>query len=124
PEGCMNCKSVSNLLRAVHLKKLGFYKLKIDRSFVIDIGRDPDDEAIIRAIVQLAQTLGMQTLAEGVETWEQARFLAQAGCDHLQGWLVSPAVPADAFEAFVAAHDPRAFLERLGGPPPSDAGPR
>lgn len=100
-----------------YLKKLGFYKLKIDRSFVADIGRDPDDEAIITAIVELAKALGMQTLAEGVETLEQARFLAAAGCDCLQGWLVSPAVPADAFAALLSAHDAAKLLKDISGTP-------
>ena len=86
-----------------YLRRLGFNKVKIDQSFVRDIGADPDDEVIISAIIQLGQSLGMVTLAEGVESAAQRDFLATRGCQLMQGWLVSPACPAQDFEAFVDA---------------------
>ncbi|WP_334136252.1 EAL domain-containing protein, partial [Tepidimonas sp.] len=95
-----------------YLKRLGFDRLKIDRSFVADLGQDTDGRAIVTAIVRLAQTLGMQTVAEGVETDEQARILASLGCDAIQGWLVARALPADDFMVWLAAHDAAAWRRR------------
>ena len=80
-----------------YLSRLGFHKLKIDQSFVRQIGCDKDDEAIITAIIQLAHSLGMESLAEGVETQAQRDFLQARGCGYIQGWLLGRAVPVDEF---------------------------
>jgi EAL domain-containing protein (putative c-di-GMP-specific phosphodiesterase class I) len=77
-----------------HLKRFKINKLKIDQSFVRDIAADPDDRAIVTAIVSLAQSMGIETIAEGVETQEQLDFLRQQGCDHMQGYYLSRPVPA------------------------------
>ncbi|MCW3479787.1 EAL domain-containing protein [Neisseriaceae bacterium JH1-16] len=82
-----------------YLKRFKADTLKIDRSFVRDIPHDSDDSAITRAIIAMAKTLNMQVLAEGVETAQQWRFLAHEGCDQVQGYLVSPPLPAERFEA-------------------------
>lgn len=79
-----------------YLRRLEFNKLKIDQSFVRNIGRDATDESIVTAIITLAHSLGMESQAEGVETSLQRDFLLRRGCDFLQGWLVSKAkAPAD-----------------------------
>ncbi len=79
------------------LKSFPVRRLKIDRSFVQDIPGDADDRAITGAIISLAQKLQMQVIAEGVETQEQADFLAASGCDDVQGYLISRPVAAAAF---------------------------
>jgi EAL domain-containing protein (putative c-di-GMP-specific phosphodiesterase class I) len=83
------------------LKHMPLQRLKIDRSFVTDMLEDPRDAAIARTIVQLARDLGLQVTAEGVETAEQLQLLADAGCQVFQGFLFSPALPAEQVEAFV-----------------------
>jgi diguanylate cyclase (GGDEF)-like protein/PAS domain S-box-containing protein len=85
-----------------YLKKFPIRTLKIDRSFVIGLPHEENDCAIARAIVTMAQQLRQEIVAEGVETPEQMAFLRTLGCDQLQGWLFSPAVPADAFAALVS----------------------
>lgn len=70
-----------------YLKRFSPDLIKIDRAFVMNLPDNRDDAAIVSAIVQLAEALGMQTLAEGVESEEQLDFLAQAGCDVVQGYL-------------------------------------
>lgn len=82
-----------------YLSRLGFHKLKIDQSFVRQIGIDKDDEAIIAAIIQLAHNLGMDSLAEGVETQAQRDFLQAKGCGYIQGWWLGRAVPVVDFDA-------------------------
>ena len=77
-----------------YLKKFPISTLKIDRSFVIGLPNEENDCAIARAIVTMAQQLHQEIVAEGVETAEQMAFLRDLGCDQLQGWLFSPAVPA------------------------------
>jgi len=86
-----------------YLSRLGFHQLKIDQSFVCNIGRDPSDEAIIVAIIKLARELGMQVLAEGVETLQQRAFLMEHGCDLIQGWLVAKAMPAGEAAGWLSA---------------------
>ena len=84
-----------------YLKKFKVYKLKIDQSFVRDITDDPEDKAIVSAIINMASTLGIKTIAEGVETSGQLAFLRLQGCDEVQGYYFSKPVPAEEFEVFV-----------------------
>lgn len=82
-----------------YLKMLPVQQLKIDRSFVEGIGRNSGDEAIIRTIMELARSLDFEVVAEGVETAEQANFLADLGCQQLQGHLHGRAVDPAEFRA-------------------------
>jgi predicted signal transduction protein with EAL and GGDEF domain/CheY-like chemotaxis protein len=84
-----------------YLKRFPLDTLKIDRSFVADIGTDSGDAAIVRAIIALGHDLNLKIVAEGVATLEQLRFLRAEGCDAVQGFLMSPAVPAKAFTALL-----------------------
>ncbi|MGB5761177.1 MAG: EAL domain-containing protein, partial [Sedimenticolaceae bacterium] len=76
------------------LRELPIGKLKIDRSFVQGMITDPQDAAIVSAILDIARSMGLKTTAEGVETAEQAARLAEDRCDYLQGYLLSHPVPA------------------------------
>ena len=76
-----------------YLKKLEVNQLKIDRSFVQDIPGDRDDVAITSTIILMAQQLGLQVIAEGIETEQQQRFLLQQGCRTGQGFYFSRPVP-------------------------------
>jgi diguanylate cyclase (GGDEF)-like protein/PAS domain S-box-containing protein len=84
-----------------YLKRFPIDVLKIDRSFVCDITTDPDDAAIVTAIMALAHTLDIAVVAEGVETQEQLAFLRARGCDVMQGYYFSKPVDAEALTALL-----------------------
>jgi diguanylate cyclase (GGDEF)-like protein len=81
-----------------YLKRFPIDKVKIDRSFVRDITKDPDDAAIVKAIIALARTLRLKVVAEGVENHQQERFLKELGCHFIQGYYVSKPLDADSFK--------------------------
>ena len=83
-----------------YLKKFKVSKLKIDQSFVRDLHTDSDDKAIVHSIITMAHSLGMLTIAEGVETIEQLEYLKEKGCDEIQGYYISKPLPAEEFEKF------------------------
>ncbi len=88
------------------LRRCPISELKIDRSFVSEVGKNSDDEAIVQSTIALAHGLGMNVVAEGVETQAQLRFLAEHGCDVAQGFLFAKPLPADEVRNW------------LSGPPP------
>ena len=84
-----------------YLKRFPVDIVKIDRSFVNDCVVDFNDAHLVEAIINMAHSLGLQTVAEGVETREQLKFLRDLGCDYIQGYLVSKPLPADDFEKLI-----------------------
>ena len=89
-----------------YLKRLPFDEVKIDGSFVADIETAESDRVLVKTILAMAQTLGLNAVAEHVETPAQEAFLREHGCDCFQGWLYSKALPGDAFATFVRALTP------------------
>jgi diguanylate cyclase (GGDEF)-like protein/PAS domain S-box-containing protein len=79
-----------------YLKRLPADAIKIDQSFVKGLGKDVEDTAVVRMIIELAHTLGLEVIAEGVETEEQATLLKEMGCDFAQGYHFSKPLPAEA----------------------------
>lgn len=92
-----------------YLKRFAVDKLKIDQSFVRDLATDPDDAAIIRAIIQMARSMDLRTIAEGVEDGSIQEQLARFGCDEAQGYYIARPMPAHTFAQFLAQHRQRAY---------------
>jgi EAL domain-containing protein (putative c-di-GMP-specific phosphodiesterase class I) len=84
-----------------YLKKFEIDYLKIDQSFVRNLGTDNDDLAIVEAIIAMARKLRIKTIAEGVETQLQLNVLHAIGCDYAQGYYFSKPLPADQFERWL-----------------------
>lgn len=89
-----------------YLQDMPVSEIKIDRSFVTHASQSSQGRVLIQAIVALAQTLGLHTVAEGVETAEQWQMLSAAGCDEIQGYLLAAPMPVAAFEAWLGKHQP------------------
>jgi diguanylate cyclase (GGDEF)-like protein/PAS domain S-box-containing protein len=88
-----------------YVKRLPIQRLKIDQSFVHKVGHDGQDEAIVRAVIDLGHSLSLKVTAEGVETAEQLARLHQLGCDEAQGDLISPPLPADDLHVLFQGRD-------------------
>ena len=85
-----------------YLKRLPVDALKLDQSFVAGLGEDGDDVVIAAAVVVMAQALGLRVVAEGVETQTQLSVLRAMGCDLVQGYLFTSALPPDELRSWVA----------------------
>jgi EAL domain-containing protein (putative c-di-GMP-specific phosphodiesterase class I) len=94
-----------------YLKRMPLDQLKIDQSFVRNILIDPNEAAIAKTIIALAQSLGLGVIAEGVETQEQRDFLAASHCEDYQGYYFSRPLPVDDFECYVVASHPQEMCE-------------
>ncbi len=84
-----------------YLQAFPFDKIKIDRAFVMNLGRNPQSAAIVRAVIGLGHGLEMSIVAEGVETQEQLGFLAEVGCDGVQGYFIGKPAPIGKYAALV-----------------------
>jgi diguanylate cyclase (GGDEF)-like protein len=87
-----------------YLHRLPLNQLKIDKSFVFDVTSNRNAAAIAHAIIVMAQSMGLETIAEGVETEAQWHFLADQGCGYFQGFLLCPPLPLDELESFMRNH--------------------
>ena len=84
-----------------YLQAFPFDKIKIDRAFVMNLGRNPQSAAIVRAVIDLGHGMNMSIVAEGVETLEQLGFLAEEGCDSVQGYLLGRPMPIETYDKLV-----------------------
>lgn len=87
-----------------YLKRLPIHKLKIDKSFIKGLTDDPDDRAIVSAVIDMAHHMNITVVAEGVESEDQIAYLRAGGCDELQGFIVSEALPAEEFMKVAALY--------------------
>ncbi|MGA2056377.1 MAG: EAL domain-containing protein [Bradyrhizobium sp.] len=99
-----------------YLQAFPFDKIKIDRAFVMNLGRNPQSAAIVRAVIGLGHGLEMSIVAEGVETLEQLSFLAEEGCDAVQGYFIGKPLPIEQYDALIgrAAGDADALARKTG----------
>ncbi|MGL3211153.1 sensor domain-containing protein [Bradyrhizobium sp. BR 1433] len=97
-----------------YLQAFPFDKIKIDRAFVINLGRNPQSAAIVRAVIDLGHGLEMSIVAEGVETEAQLDFLAEEGCDAVQGYLIGRPAPIGQFAALVGGDQLAETVRRVG----------
>jgi diguanylate cyclase (GGDEF)-like protein len=88
-----------------HLRRLPISEIKIDRSFVAGMADNRDDAAIVRSIVEMARTLGIRTVAEGVENEYTRQLLAEAGCTLIQGWIAAHPMPGAELVRWLSAAD-------------------
>ncbi|MDB5822417.1 MAG: hypothetical protein JWR21_1121, partial [Herminiimonas sp.] len=100
-----------------YLRHLPLHELKIDRSFIARLPGNANDAAIVQAIIGMGHTLGLTIIAEGVETEEQRRILAEYGCDAYQGFLFSKAVPEMGLLEYLSRNE---ALKDRAGPQPVD----
>ncbi len=99
-----------------YLKRFPITKLKIDQAFIRDCTHDPEDASIVQAIISLANSLGLEMIAEGVETPEQLEFLRRNRCEMAQGYLLGRPMPADQLRAIVEVSPvPSSRLQRAPG---------
>lgn len=91
-----------------YLKRFSVDKLKIDQSFIRHLATDPDDAAIVRAVVQMARSLGLRTIAEGVEDERVLKYLRIYHCDEAQGYHIARPMPAEEMSAYLVAEQQRA----------------
>jgi EAL domain-containing protein (putative c-di-GMP-specific phosphodiesterase class I) len=96
-----------------YLSRLPLHQLKIDQSFVRNLGIHPNDDVIVQTIIGMAANLGLEVIAEGVETLEQKEFLERYGCELFQGYLLGRPMPVAQLEALSALH-PSAGLGAYG----------
>jgi EAL domain-containing protein (putative c-di-GMP-specific phosphodiesterase class I) len=100
-----------------YLHRFPVHKLKIDQSFVRDIAADRADAALVGTMVALAKQLKLTSVAEGVETEEQLSFLLERGCDACQGYLFSPARPAEELIPLLGTKASRAAPRQVAAVP-------
>ena len=84
-----------------YLRELPVHALKIDRSFIIDLMDEPESEAIVRSIIELARNLRLETVAEGVEDERACELLTRLGCDYAQGFVLARPMAADAMRGWL-----------------------
>ncbi len=90
----------------VYLKRLPIDTLKIDKEFIGDLTKDPDDEAITATVITMGHSLGLNVIAEGVESEQQLSYLREQGCDEIQGFWLSPPLDAHRCLAFIRSWQP------------------
>jgi EAL domain-containing protein (putative c-di-GMP-specific phosphodiesterase class I) len=108
-----------------YLARLPVRIMKMDREFVADIEHDPRAAALVASIVELGRTLGMDVVAEGVETAGQLAALAAMDCRFIQGWLLGRPVPSQQLPAVLDSFDPAVVDDAIGAgarPSPVDEG--
>ena len=103
-----------------HLQQLPVDELKIDRSFVTNLPDKHQNAAIVRSIIDLAHNLGLEVVAEGVETTAALRWLREEGCERAQGYYLSKPIPSDEFESWLRNWQERA-AEPESQPDPGDS---
>jgi EAL domain-containing protein (putative c-di-GMP-specific phosphodiesterase class I) len=94
------------------LKNIPLHELKIDKSFVSDVLEDNQNEAIVRATIELAHNMGLEVCAEGVEDEKTLRYLSDAGCEQAQGYYLSKPVPSDYLIDWLQKYKPVPYRER------------
>ncbi|HEX5694726.1 MAG TPA: EAL domain-containing protein, partial [Arenimonas sp.] len=90
----------------VYLKRLPIDTLKIDKEFIGDLTKDPDDEAITATVITMGHSLGLNVIAEGVESEQQLSYLREQGCDEIQGFWLSPPLDSHRCLAFIRSWQP------------------